>query len=303
VARSARALDNKNRAWIPRALHTAAVGVCAGLIFVSLASQKDLDASRLQAGQVAAPVSWLYQVPVETVATLIEVTKSYLFVRDRNLQLKNEVSELAALRRRVERLSEENVAFRRQLSVVSWPSDVVATGRVLSHGGGTYLKSVLLAAGGNAGVEQGHAVVSNAGLVGQIVAVAPLLSRVLLINDFSSRVPVVVDATATPGIAEGTNDRLLKLDFLPIDFSGKDGVRVSTSGAGGLFPAGLPVGRLIIKEVAGEPSYFIEPFADLTAAGVLTVLKPRAADLPQTGDLPQQLIAPNLSAAREAGAL
>ncbi|MEM6682423.1 MAG: rod shape-determining protein MreC [Pseudomonadota bacterium] len=284
---------------MPRALQTAAVGICTGLIFVSAASQADLDSARLQASRVAAPIAWLYQIPLETIATIIDVGKSYLFVRSENVALQKQMQELDGLRRTVEQLSDENAAYRRQLAAVSWPSQVVATGRVLSHGGGTYTKSVLLAAGSSAGIAEGYAVVSSAGLVGQVVAVAPLLSRVLLVNDFSSRVPVVVDSTATPGIAEGTNAQRLKLDFLPIDFSGSQGARISTSGSGGLFPAGLPLGRLIVEQVAGKSAYFIEPFADLTATGVLTVLKPADAALPQTGELPTQLINPNLNAARD----
>lgn len=299
MASSVRAKEKKGGAWLPRVLLTAALGVCTGLMVVSRQSPTDLSAVRLLSNQAAAPVSWLYQVPIDTVATLIDVTKSYLYVRDRNIVLKAQVVELAAFKRRVERLELENAAYQRQLSAVAWPSQIVATGRVLSHGGGTYLKSILLAAGTDAQVAPGQAVASSAGLVGQVVAAAPRLSRVLLINDFSSRIPVVVDETATPGIAEGMNERLLNLSFLPIDFDGKAGARVSTSGAGGLFPAGLPIGRLVITQVAGKPVYTLEPYADLTATGMLSVLKPRSAELPSAASpLPEQLIDPALSAQR-----
>lgn len=295
-----RAKEKKGSAWLPRALLTAALGVCAGLVIVSRQSPGDLSNVRQLSNQAAAPVSWLYQVPIDTVATIIDVTKSYLFVRDRNELLKGQVIELAAYKRRVERLELENEAYRRQLSAVAWPSQLVATGRVLSHGGGTYLKSILLAAGSDDQVAAGQAVVSNAGLVGQVVSTAPRLSRVLLINDFSSRIPVVIDETATPGIVEGTNERLLKLSFLPIDFDGKQGARVSTSGAGGLFPAGLPIGRLVIQQEGGKPVYALEPYADLTATGILTVLRPQSAEQPPTASpLPSQLVDPALSAQRD----
>lgn len=294
-----RAKKKKGGAWVPRALLTAALGVCAGLVIVSRQSPGDLSNVRQLSNQAAAPVSWLYQVPIDTVSTIIDVTKSYLFVRGRNELLKDQVIELAAYKRKVERLEQENEAYRRQLSAVAWPSQLVATGRVLSHGGGTYLKSILLAAGSDAQVEAGQAVVSNAGLVGQVVSTAPRLSRVLLINDFSSRIPVVIDETATPGIVEGTNERLLKLSFLPIDFDAKQGARVSTSGAGGLFPAGLPIGRLVIEQDGGNPVYALEPYADLTATGILTVLKPQSAEQPPTASpLPSQLVDPALNAQR-----
>jgi rod shape-determining protein MreC len=295
-----RAKEKKGGAWLPRALLTAALGVCAGLVIVSRQSPGDLSNVRQLSNQAAAPVSWLYQVPIDTVATIIDVTKSYLFVRDRNELLKSQVVELATYKRRVERLELENEAYRRQLSAVAWPSQLVATGRVLSHGGGTYLKSILLAAGSDDQVEAGQAVVSHAGLVGQVVSTASRLSRVLLINDFSSRIPVVIDETATPGILVGTNEPLLKLSFLPIDFEGKQGARVSTSGAGGLFPAGLPIGRLIIKQDGGKPVYALEPYADLTANGILTVLKPQSAEQPPAASpLPTQLVDPALSAQRD----
>lgn len=267
---------------------------------VSRYSPDDLSHARLVASQAAAPAAIAYQLPIETIASLVELSKSYLLVRDRNIRLEAQIDTLASLQRRVERLELENTAFRRQLAAVAWPAQVVATGRVLSHGGGTYLKSILLAAGADAGVAPGQAVVSSAGLVGQVVSQGPSLARVLLINDFSSRIPVVIDETATPAIAEGTNDAMLKLAFLPIDFDGKDGARVSTSGAGGLFPAGLPIGQLVVSRASGEVDYALRPYADLTAAGVLSVLRPLPAELPETAPLPDQLIDPNLSASSAA---
>lgn len=296
MAKPARATETRSGAWIPRALLTAALGICLGLAIVSRFSPSDLSQARLRAGQAAAPAALAYQLPLDTIGSLTELTKSYLLVRDRNIRLETQINSLASLQRRVERLELENTAYRRQLAAAAWPAQVVATGRVLSHGGGTYLKSILLAAGGDANVASGQAVASSAGLVGQVVSQAPMLSRVLLINDFSSRIPVVVDETATPAIAAGTNDDLLKLAFLPIDFEGKDGARVSTSGAGGLFPAGLPIGQLVISRSSGKPEYFLRPYADLTATGVLSVLRPLPADLPENSPLPEQLIDPNLSA-------
>lgn len=285
---------------MPRALLTASLGMCAGLIIVSLLSPDKLNTLRLRATQVAAPIAWLYQTPIDTATSVIDVVKSYLFVRDRTLQMEAEIAALRPIERAAERLSVENAALRRQLGAAAWPAQIVATGRVLSHGGGTYLKSILLAAGRDAGVEPGHAVVSSAGLVGQVVAVAPRLSRVLLINDFSSRIPIVIDGTATPGIAEGTNAPVLALSFLPIDYRGKDGALISTSGAGGLFPAGVPVGWLEVRQGGDAGVYGLRPYADLTATGFLSVLKPLDADMPDTSPLPRQLIDPSLTAAQEA---
>jgi rod shape-determining protein MreC len=75
-------------------------------------------------------------------------------------------------------------------------------------------------------------------------------SRILLLTDLNSRVPVVVESSRYRAILEGDNSDALRLGFLPDTGEVRVGDRIVTSGHGGLFPAGLPVG--IVTELAGD---------------------------------------------------
>ncbi|MEO0413072.1 MAG: rod shape-determining protein MreC [Pseudomonadota bacterium] len=282
--------DRKNGGLLPRLLRYGIYVVLIGLIALSVIAPTRLDTSRLAAQQAAAPLVWIYETPVETVRGVVRYIADYLTVHADNRRLNKQLVDSDYALRRLEQLELENEALRQQLKATSWPAQVVATGRVLSHGGGTYLKSMLIAAGSEDGVKNGQAAVTSAGLVGQVVAVSGRLSRVLMINDFSSRVPILVNETSTPGIIEGTNKSYAALSFLPIDFAGRAGAFVSTSGAGGLFPAGLPVGQLVIlNEGTPQQAYRVQPFAKLEAAGYVTFLSAPDAAEPAASPLPDQL--------------
>ncbi|MEM7570963.1 MAG: rod shape-determining protein MreC [Pseudomonadota bacterium] len=293
--------DRKRGGLVPQLLRIGVVVALVALVLLSVIAPQRLDKPRLVAQQTAAPLVWVYKTPVNTVREVIAFFASYLYVHEENARLKKKIVDSDLAQRRLDYLEHENAALRAQLKASQWPAKVVATGQVLSHGGGTYLKSLLVAAGSRDGVQNGQAAVSKAGLVGQVVAVSDRLSRVLMVNDFSSRIPVLINETATPGIAEGTNKADLTLSFLPIDFQPREGAYVSTSGAGGLFPAGLPIGRLTVRQAGtAQESYHVQPFADLEAAGLLTFLSAPDSDLPTAAPLPDQLTS-QLSAAALGG--
>lgn len=296
-AATGRQQDRKRGAVLPKLLRLCVYLGLAGLIALSTLSPERFHGPRLVAQQAAAPLVWLYEAPVKTVREVIQFCASYLFVHSENARLRQQLLDTDATQRRLDHLEHENSALKQQLKAANWSAQIIATGRVLSHGGGTYLKSILVAAGQSDGVANGQAAVTSAGLVGQVVAVSDNLSRVLVINDFSSRIPVQVNETNTPGIAEGTNDRDLALSFLPINFSGRVGAYVSTSGAGGLFPAGIPVGTLLRGESSDRPTaYGVRPFADLEAAGFVTFLAAPKAEAPELAPLPDQLTSQLLAA-------
>ena len=88
------------------------------------------------------------------------------------------------------------------------------------------------------------------GSVGRVVEAGDRASRILLLTDLNSRVPVVVESSRYRAILEGDNSDELRLGFLPNTGDVRVGDRIVTSGHGGVFPAGLPVG--IVTELAGD---------------------------------------------------
>jgi rod shape-determining protein MreC len=125
-------------------------------------------------------------------------------------------------------------------------------------------------------------VLSGRGLLGRVTEAGHQSSRVLLITDLNSRIPVIIQNTRTKAILAGKNEDLMKLERLPVDSGLEVGQKIVTSGDGGQVPADIPVG--IISDV-GPRGVWVKPVADLDRATYVQVIN---ADIDQsfvTGDI------------------
>ena len=154
----------------------------------------------------------------------------------------------------------ENQSFRELLNVKADPTLTFVTARVISDAGGSFIKSVLLPVGGRDRVQKGNAVMSGHGLVGRVMEVGQSSSRVLLVTDLNSHIPVVLQGTRTKAILAGKNQDLMKLERLPPDSGMTVGTRVVTSGDGGQLPPDLPVGTIVSADADGV---WVKPLADI----------------------------------------
>lgn len=166
-------------------------------------------------------------------------------------------------------LDSENRSLRELLNLDVDPSYSHVSARILADSGNAYVNSVLVSVGGASGIVKGAAVVSGDGLVGRIVEVGDQTSRVLLINDINSRVPIVVEDTGQHAIMAGSNEHNAYLIHLPEGSNIGEGARVITSGYGGLYPQGLPVGRVIAGDNAKLDVVLFSDFDKLQIVRIL----------------------------------
>jgi rod shape-determining protein MreC len=130
---------------------------------------------------------------------------------------------------------------------------------VIADTGGAFAHSLVLNAGSRAGVGKGQAVVTGEGMVGRIAAVGERSAWVLLITDLNSRIPVTIAPAGIRAILAGNNSDRPRLVHLPPGVAISPGDRVVTSGHGGAFPPGLPVG---IVAAVSEAGIDVRPFMD-----------------------------------------
>ena len=108
--------------------------------------------------------------------------------------------------------------------------------RIVSDFGGPYLHAALINGGTQQGISPDLAVVSQHGLVGRVVESGKTSSRVLLLNDINSRVPVIAETTREKSILAGSNGGMPTLAYLAANSKIAVGERIVTSGDGGVFP-------------------------------------------------------------------
>ncbi len=183
-------------------------------------------------------------------------------IRAENARLKTENEQLREWYQTAMLLRSENQSLKDLLNVIPEPEQSYMTTRLIADSGSGFVKTVLIEAGYADGVEEGQAVMGSQGMIGRVIEVGGRASRVLLLNDINSRVPVVVEGANQRAILAGTNEDLLVLSHLPPDILVEKGSAVVTSGTGGMFPAGLPIGE--VREVVnGIPmvSMYSDPFA------------------------------------------
>src|SRR5262249_48700346 len=148
------------------------------------------------------------------------------------------------------KLASENRRLRELLKLTPDPAATFITARVIASSGGAYVRSLMVRAGSANGVARGQAAVAGEGLVGRVSEVGSRAARVILVTDLNSRVPVVVEGSQQRAMLTGDNSERPFLRYLDTSAQLKVGDRVVTSGQGGVFPPGLPVG--VVASLDGD---------------------------------------------------
>ncbi|MEQ1817245.1 MAG: rod shape-determining protein MreC [Terricaulis sp.] len=175
-------------------------------------------------------------------------------------ELEAQNRELQAWRDLAERLAERN---RRYEALLRMPPDTFGEGadiensiaaQLVLDSGGPFMRTLVANAGELHGVKVGYIAVNENGLVGRVVSVGQHSSRVLMLDDYNSRIPVMGESSRVRAVLAGQATRRPELSLYPyqlqaprMDFvvgaqSLREGERVITSGDGGLYPRGISVG-------------------------------------------------------------
>ena len=182
-------------------------------------------------------------------------------LRGENERLRRENEVLLKWQQAALRLDAENRSLRSLLDYVPEPAARFVTARVVADPGGAFVRTLVVTAGRRDGVQRGQAAIAGQGLIGRVVEVGEWSSRVLLITDLNARIPVVVEPSRHRAILGGDNRDQPELLYMPADVPVTVGDRVSTSGHGGMIPAGLLIGLVAAID---DDGIRVQPIVDLS---------------------------------------
>ncbi len=231
---------SRQRAAVPIFLVLA-----AGLMVLSRLGHPAVQDARLRLLEYAAPVLGTVQVYMEPLRWAGNRVEAFFLHSGELSELRNENRKLKSWQwraRELERKLEELSAISR---VVRDQRADFVTVRVIAQSPGALVQSALINAGAKARLKSGYPVLSGEGLVGRVVEVSATAARVLLLTDPSSRVAVFVGKRSVRAVLSGDNRVLPQLSYIPDKASISNGDVVSTSGLGGFFPRGLPIGMVV----------------------------------------------------------
>ena len=182
----------------------------------------------------------------------VNLYKNYDLLKKENEKLKNN-------KNKSEFLELENSQLRVLINEQISSNKNLISARVMLDKQSPYLNSFVINTGNNKGIKNGMAVMNGNNFIGRIVDVNYFSSRVLLISDFNSKIPVLIEPSANHAILGGHGNKKPTLEYLPENHKVQNGDKVYTSGKGGVFPPGMPIGEVKIQDDIIK----VFPFSDL----------------------------------------
>ena len=232
-----------NRGDIAGTLHLLACLVLAVALMVLDHRGGWLSATRAQAEVIAQPLWRLAGLPAKLGDTVRDDAATRARLAKENETLRNALLVMAARQARLQTAAAENARLRGLLGAAEQGSLDVQLAPILDISLDPTRQRLVLDIGSEQGVRQGQAVIDAGGLVGQVIEVRPTTATVLLLTDPDHAVPVAIARNGIRLVAYGRGDRI-ELANVPTSSDAKVGDVVVTSGLGGRFPPGFPVGTI-----------------------------------------------------------
>lgn len=210
---------------------------------------------------VAAPFYWITDLPSRFSGWVDDTWRSRETLMQENEQLRAESLLLKAKVQKLAALEAENVRLRELLNSSTLLDDSVLVAELIGVSSDPRHHEIIINKGRDDGVYVGQPVIDAVGLMGQVIMVGPLHSRVLLITDATHALPVQINRNGVRSIAEGVGQYYeLELQHVAATTDIKVGDLLVSSGLGQRFPAGYPVA--VVSEVVIDPG---QPFATVKA--------------------------------------
>ena len=195
--------------------------------------------------RVVPNFDWAF-APVTGAANLIKDFQSYRKIYEQNQELRRELQRMESWKEAALQLEQENARLLDLNNVRLDPRLTSISGNVLADSGSPYRQSVLINVGARDGILDGWAAMDGIGLVGRVSGVGERSSRVLLLTDASSRVPVTVQPSGQRGLIIGDNTLAPPIVLVENRDLIRPGDRVVSSGDGDVFPSGVLIGHIAV---------------------------------------------------------
>ena len=260
-----------------RLIYVFLVGSAVALIFIGKIETVLVDKIRANSSDISAPILEVLSAPVLLARNAANHIVDLANLIEENERLKEENTRLLQWQVFARKLEAENKELKSLLRFDPGPDAKFISARAIAEIGSTFARVLLINVGEDKGMRTDLAVMTGDGVVGRVISAGERSSRVLLLTDINSQVPVLVGEKATRAILEGNNTENPSIKFVDSDAGLSPGDLITTSGHGGIYPQGLPIG-VVAGEIEGE--ILAQTFVDWRRITFVRVIDLGAKGLP-----------------------
>ena len=273
------------------------VGIVALLGFVAVAATMVVSGQRTGEGagaasDVSGAIGGVMTAPIRWVEGGMSSVGSFFGGSTLNAKLKAENKSLLQWRDQARAMAERLDTYEKLHSIAGEPLPTGLTGRLISESAGPFSRAGIVNLGEKEGIKVNWIVMNQNGLVGRVIAVGANTSRVLMLGDGDSRVPVMGELTRARAIASGDKSAAPRLAHLNTPALMLNGERVVTSGDDGIFPRGITVGQ---AGIAPNKQWHVRLASNAGPIDFVRLLPPSNFPPPIDTVTPPQLLPPPLS--------
>ena len=252
-------------------------------VFLMLADSRFQVGNSVRAvvATVLAPLQWLSAQPVKSVNLMGDYVTTLDTARQSQEQAAMLIAQQALKAQRADLLMRENAALRELLGLQQQLPMQARAAEVAYVAADPFVRKVTINKGSRQGIVQGAPVIDGRGLLGQVVRVHPLSSEVLLLDNPQQAVPVLNSRTGERSLVYGDSQNprgnALEIRFLSNTDDVQVGDTIVSSGVGGIYPVGLPVGTVSAVERRNNSAFLrvqLAPAAQMLSVNHVLVLDP-----------------------------
>lgn len=219
--------------------------VAIALLALSRIDHPLVRATRITLADAAAPVLRIAMIPFDPIQRGLLRVSDLWGMQPELDRLRAETERLKGWEGRARELERRVSELEKLTKTVPETTMAFATARVIADSTNPFVRTAMIDAGRDQGMKAGFPAINADGVVGRLLAIGPRASRLLLINDFNSRIPVMIGSNAVRAMMVGDNGPLPRLQHVAPGEAIKPGDDVVTSGVGGVYPRGLRVGSVV----------------------------------------------------------
>ena len=218
---------------------------------------------------ISIPIIKFASFPFNTIVNIFTNFGELVDAKKENKILKEELATLRNFYIKSLNVHQENKELRNVLNYVSSKSSSFKVARIIGRSHQLFNQKIFIDAGEYRNIKEGSIATGNHGVIGRIFEVGEDKSRLVLLTDAISRIPIITSKSRMRGILAGNGSGLMEILYLPKNHTIEVGDWVFTSGDGDTLPPGLLVG--VVKKVDSD-SAFVAMVEDTSNADIVTVM-------------------------------